>query len=181
MKNLCVFFVFILVTTICGAQIELECNSECKYRIKEDVQEWAPSEITAEPGAIKYIDNFSRAIQNPDIPILVDQSEKILKLKPIFKKLVEIEEYFIIYNSQTKNIDYIEVAPTKEEESSYLILFSIVSIFLMIISNILYKKGQAAAAFAFVVAAVAFADINYKVASIIFYILMVVHIILLFV
>jgi hypothetical protein len=215
MKKLIAFFVFVFVATICSAQVELEGNKEGVYRIKENTQEWAPSEITAEPEAVKYIDNFSQAISAPDIPILVGQSEKILKLKPVFKKLVEVEEHFIVYKEDGDSIGFF-IKVKKREEPSYLILFSIASILLMVISNILFKKScdvatlaatfavtaafvaaftfaafaatfafVFAAAFAFVAAvafvAAAFADINYKVASIIFYILMVVHIILLFV
>jgi hypothetical protein len=213
MKKLIAFFVFVFVATICSAQVELEGNKEGVYRIKENTQEWAPSEITAEPEAVKYIDNFSQAISAPDIPILVGQSEKILKLKPVFKKLVEVEEHFIVYKEDGDSIGFF-IKVKKREEPSYLILFSIASILLMVISNILFKKSCDVAAFAAFVAAfaaaftfaafaafvaaftfavtaafaatfaaafAAFADINYKVASIIFYILMVVHIILLFV
>ncbi len=217
MKNVFVFFVFIFVATICSSQIKLEGDSEGNYRVKEETQDWTPSETTVESEAIKYIDSFSQAIQSPGTPILVEQGEKVTKLKLVFKKLVEIEQHFIVYRVDSDKIYYF-VRMEKKEEPSYLILFSIVSIILMIISNILHNKGKdglalaalaalAAAfafafafalAFAFVLAALAAvfaafaaafalaafvlaADKNYKVASIIFYILMAVHIILLFV
>jgi hypothetical protein len=214
MKKLIAFFVFVFVATICSAQVELEGNKEGVYRIKENTQEWAPSEITAEPEAVKYIDNFSQAISAPDIPILVGQSEKILKLKPVFKKLVEVEEHFIVYKEDGDSIGFF-IKVKKREEPSYLILFSIASILLMVISNILFKKScdvaTLAAAFTFAVTAAfvaaftfavtaafvaafaatfaafaaAFAATaaykDYKVVFIIFYILMAIHIILLFI
>ncbi|MDD3711324.1 MAG: hypothetical protein PHP37_01865 [Patescibacteria group bacterium] len=217
MKKLFVFFVFTFVAIICSAQVELEGNKEGVYRVKEDTQEWAPSKITAEYEAIKYINKFSQAISSPDTPILAERSEEVLKLKLIFKKLVEVKERFIFYNSQTNNIDYIETLPAEREESSYLILFSIASILLMVVSNILFKMGKCGfaaltaaltaltAAFALTagtavavtagtavaVIAAAFVAIvasvvddkdrkKYKVASIIFYVSIAVHIILLF-
>jgi len=145
MKNLAIFVLF-FVTTVCSAQIELEGNKEGIYRVKKDAQEWAPSGITAEPKAIEHINSFSQAINNPGTPILVEQSEKILKLKSVFKKLVEVKEHFIVYNDSTKTISYLKSKKVKEN-SSYLILFSIMLLTLMILSNILYKKNYTFTAF----------------------------------
>lgn len=218
MKNLLVFFLFLLATTICSAQAKIQVNKEGVYKLKADTLEWVDAEITAHPEALRYGLKISEAIQNPGEKILGERSEEILKLKPIFKKLVKVKEYFIVYNSQTKNIDYIEAAPIKREEPSYLILFSIASILLMVVSNILNKKEKdgfiadafvaavfVAAVFALVAAvfapfavfaatfafAFAFAaafvavvfddDKHYKVASIVFYILMAIHIFLLYI
>ncbi|MDD3711322.1 MAG: hypothetical protein PHP37_01855 [Patescibacteria group bacterium] len=216
MKNLFVFFLFIFVTTICSAQAKLQVNKEGVYRVQADSIEWVNAEITAHPEALRYDLKFSEAIANPGKEILGERSEKILRLKLPFKKQVEVKKYFIIYDSQTKNIGYLEATPVRKEEPSYLILFSIISILLMIISNILYKKGldgfaafaaaavvvafaaaAAVAAFAVAVAATfafafaafatfafafaAVAEKDYKVFSVIFYILMAVHIALLFV
>ena len=208
MKNLLVFFLFLLATTICSAQAKIQVNKEGVYKLKADTLEWVDAEITAHPEALRYGLKISEAIQNPGEKILGERSEEILKLKPIFKKLVKVKEYFIVYNSQTKNIDYIEAAPIKREEPSYLILFSIASILLMVVSNILNKKEKdgfiadafvavvfAAVVFAAAAAAVAFAfafaaafvavvfddDKHYKVASIVFYILMAIHIFLLYI
>ncbi len=210
MKKLLFIFLFFLVT-ICNAQIKLESNKEGTYRVKEKTEEWIPSEITSDLEAIKYLDKFYQAIQNPGTAILVERNEKKLKLKLVFKKLVETEEQFIVYKEASNNIHFFTNVETKEE-SSYLILLSITSMFLMIISNALYKrrKDGAAAAFAFAVfliaasaafvaaftafglfliaaSAAAFAfvafvtDKDYKVTSIKFYILMALYIVLLFV
>ena len=141
MKNLFAFFVLIFVTIICGAQANLQMNKEGIYRLKPDSPEWIDVEITAHPEALKYGLKFSEAISKPGERILGKRLISFLKLKFLFKQQVEIKEYFIVYNSQTKNIDYIETTPIKKEGPSYLILCSISSIFLMIILNI-FKKEQ---------------------------------------
>jgi hypothetical protein len=128
------------VTTICSAQINLQINKEGDYR-ENSKFEWFPSEIIADSLAIKYINRFAEAKANPGKNILVYESKKIIKLKPVFKKLVEIEKAFIVYNKQTKNIDYIKTKPIRQRESCYLILFSVISIFLMMAFNILSNKN----------------------------------------
>jgi len=138
MKNLLLLILF-FVTTVCISQIELEYSQEGVYRIKEGSQEWASSKITAEPKAVKYIDRFPQAINNAGEPILVEKNAKTLKLKPVFKKLVEVEARFIAYNDFTKVISYFELKKI-QEETYYLVLFSFLSIFLMMISNIFFKK-----------------------------------------
>lgn len=135
MKNLLLLILF-FVTTICSAQLSLQVNQEGEYRAKPEL------EITAHPKALKYNLKFPEAILSPGEKILGERVEKFTKLKPWFKKQVEIREYFITYNSQTKYIDYIEAGLIKNEKPCYLILLSITSILLMIISNVLFKKGR---------------------------------------
>lgn len=159
MKNL-ILLAFFFVTTICSAQIELEGNKEGVYRVKEDTQEWALSGITAEFEAIKYVDKFPQAINDPGTPILVKQDKKVLKLKPVFKELVEVKKNFIIYNNSTEAINYLETKETKEE-FSYLVLIIVASLILIIISTILFKKAKKHSLsiifFAAIVAALSFA------------------------
>jgi hypothetical protein len=159
MKKLLVIPVALIALHL-SAQVKLEGNKEGVYRIDEDAQEWVPSKIAAEPEAIKYLDKFFQAISNPGEKILVEMSEKRLRLKLPFRREVEFKKSFIFYNTQTNNIEYAEDDPVLKEEPSYLILFSITSILLMVIFNILFKKGYlgvAAFAAAFAAAAAALA------------------------
>jgi len=213
------FFLLSLLTTIC-AQVKLQINKEGVYKIK-DTSEWIDAGITSDPEALGYSLKFSEAMAKPGEKILAERRKETLKLKLLFKEKVETRESFIIYNSQTKNIDYIEAVPITKEGSSYLILISIASLILMLISNILfYKKGPnkyatfftfsaallalynpfaliafstfsgffiLSAALSALFAFFAFSDAlnaviaEYKASSIIFYIIMVIHTVLLFV
>jgi len=145
MKKL-LMLVILFMATICNAQVGLETNKAGAVRVRainvpsvNNPQEWVPSEITASREAIRCRSKFSQAIANPGEKILGEKTEKTLRLKPIFKKVVEIKEYFIVYDGSKKTIDLIE-SSEKKECHSYLILFNIVSLLLMIISNISYKK-----------------------------------------
>ena len=80
--------VFYLQTESC-AQIKLEANGDGDYRVEE--KEWRSSEITAEPDALQYLERFSQAIESPGTPILVGKEIEILRLKPVFKILVEAD------------------------------------------------------------------------------------------
>jgi len=136
-KIIILIFSLFCTTIICSSQIRLEGKNDV-YRSVSN-HEWASLEITADSAAIKYVDKFDRAINSPGIPVLVENGTRLVKFKTFFKKLVKTEECFIVYNDQKKNIDYIDGSVVKEE-SSYLVFFSFVSIFLMIIANRFYKK-----------------------------------------
>ena len=137
-KSLFILVLLFCATAICSAQI-LEKSASGKYRIS--TEKWESLSITIKPEAQKYNSCFAEAILNPDKKILVERSEKILKLKLLFKAKKEVKESFIIYNSSTKQISCVELKQQKEE-TSYLILFGIASLILMIISNALYKKSR---------------------------------------
>jgi hypothetical protein len=187
MKNLILILLLFFVATVCSAQVELEANKKGKYRVKEDAQEYATSSITAEPEAIRYIESFSEAIENPNSFISIDKSEKIIKMTGLFKASKEFKEKGVLFNSDENKIVFIEKKEEREEKSFILIL-AIISVVLIIISNILYNKNKrdsllATFAVAAVVAAAAAAATatatttendykNYKLAVIIYYILM---------
>lgn len=157
MKKLFFLLSLILISTICSAQVKVLINKEGAYQIKPDSLEWVDPGFTASQEALSYSSSFNEAISNPGKKILVEDFTKILKLKLLFKKQVEINKSYIVYNNKTNNIDFIESAPKTEEEPSYLIIFSIVSIVLMLLSNIFNNK-KVILAFAAVFAA-AFAAI----------------------
>ena len=143
MKKLLLVLVLLLVSVVCNSQIKIEVNNKGTFRAKEDC--WKSLEITSSSKAMEFKESFAKAISSPDKKILVEEKEKDLKLKFLFKKRVEVKKNFIIYNSQAKTIDYLETTTIKEEKS-YLILFIIASIALVIISNILFKKKNHSAA-----------------------------------
>lgn len=210
MKKSLFILVLLFVPIICSAQI-LEKSASGKYRISTGkTEKWESLNITVKPEAQKYDSYFTEAISSPNKKILVEKSEDFLKLKLLFKEKVEVKEIFIVYNSQTKIIDYLEVI-TEKEEATYLILFCFMSLILMAISNVLYKKRRialiaaiaaavtvftpiiaivlfffplivaSAVAFLVVAAVIEKDDKFYKILSIIFYIAMVVGMILLFI
>ena len=192
MKKLLALVLFLIVATICSAQMILEKNKDGEYRLSAQ------------------IDLFDQAISNPGQEIIVEKKEEVVKLKPIFKKLVKITTKKIVYDDSSKTISFIEPKFSEKEEDSYLILFALASIVFMILSNILFKKIKIAA-FAFAFAAFAFAAVfaafaafaaaavavfavfaaiaafavesykEYYISSIIYYILMVIYLLFLFI
>jgi hypothetical protein len=208
MKKLLALVLFLIVATICSAQMILEKNKDGEYRLSAQSEIWKSMGITVETEAQYYIDLFDQAISNPGQEIIVEKKEEVVKLKPIFRKLVKITTKKIVYDDSSKTISFIEPKFSEKEEDSYLILFALASIVFMILSNILFKKikiaafafafaAAAAAVFAFAAAAVAvfavfavfaafaaFAVESYKeyyISSIIYYILMVIYLLFLFI
>lgn len=151
MKKSLFILVLLFVPIICSAQI-LEKSTSGKYRVSNE--KWKSLGITVKPEAQKYNSLFSRAIASPDKKITVKSSTTFLRLKPVFKRIIEVEKTFIIYNSSTKQISCIE-SKQQKEETTYLILFCALSLILMVISDVLYKKSRLALIVA-VVAVVAF-------------------------
>jgi hypothetical protein len=173
MKKLALFFLMFFVVTLCSAQI-LEKSNQGEYRIVHEKEEiyWEKTNITFDKKSQRYIKHFFEAIQNPDSFIVVEESKKISRMTGVFKVLKEKKERGILFDSKENKVVFLE----KKEEGegkSFLLVFAIISIILMIISNIFSKKEKAHVAAA--------ADKTYKVASIAFYILMAVHILLLFI
>lgn len=149
MKKLVAFFVIVLFTMICSAhcsaQMKLEKNNKGDYRFKTDTLEWVNTNIVAEPEAIRYIKNFSQAISAPNSFILIEKSEKILKMVGPFKALKKTTERGIYFDSSENKIVFIE----KKEELEIitpLLIFGMLSVILMIISSILKKEKRAYAA-----------------------------------
>ncbi len=142
MKHLILLLLF-FVAVICNAQeVERNTEDEEKFRVLIDANEWEKTGITADEKTRFYTRFFSKAIESPDSLIRVSRYEETLKLIPFFKRLVEIEEHFILYNDINKKIHYI--GPKKREEvfTSLLILPVLLSFILMTISILLriYKK-----------------------------------------
>ena len=141
MKKIIFLLSLVLMITVCSAQVKLQTNKEGAYQIQPDSLEWVDPGFTASPEALNYSSSFNEAISNPGEKILVEDSVKTLKLKLLFKKQIEINKSYIVYNNKTNNIDHVKASPIKKEESSYLILFFVLSILLLMTSNILFKKG----------------------------------------
>jgi len=200
MKKVVIFLLLVSVVAICNAQI-VEKNSSGDYRVALEQEEWQKTGIRAEEEVWDYTEFFPEAIANPNSRISVEESERIVKMTGLFKALKEVEEKGIIFNSDENKITFIE--PEKEEEESFVLIFAFVSVFFMLIANILFKiknsffaaaaavaaaaafVAAAAAAFVTAVTAAAFVtgDINnkgYKVFVIIYYIFMAAYFIFMF-
>lgn len=142
MKKLFFILFVVIFTTNCIAQVN---------HIVADSVEWRASKK-----AMEYRSDFYKAITNPGKKILVEQTEKFLRLKSFFKKEVKTKDYFIIYNQNTKNIDYLETEPLVNTQDSHFLLFDIFLILFMITSNILFKKEHFFFSFCFAVFAISF-------------------------
>ncbi|MFP4514579.1 MAG: hypothetical protein ACLFNO_01080 [Parcubacteria group bacterium] len=211
MRNYLIMLLLLFVASSVNAQI-VQKNEQGQYRVVEKKETWENTGITTDEGARDYKSFFDEAINNPGTPITVEESEKIVKMKPVFKKLVKFKKTQILYNQEDKTISLIETEPQTKEEGSYIILFPILSLVFMIISYVLFKRRNdnftfiptffvliativtvltafigtstfisfvAAFSASFALGATTYK--HFKVASIIFYILMTIHIVLLFV
>jgi hypothetical protein len=139
-------FVFFL-TTVYGQKMLLEKSNFVEYRIAFENVKFENTGIQVDQGAHHYLMRFSEAIEKPGDLILVMEEKKAFKLKLVFRKLVEVERGFIVYDDLEKRISYLKFKKTTEE-SSYLLLFGFASLILMIISNVLFKKGYKSIVFA---------------------------------
>lgn len=138
MKNLFFLLLLILMATVCGAQVKLQTNKEGGYKIKPDSLEWFDAGFTTSPEALKYSSSFTEARSNPGKKIEVDSFE-VVNIKLFLKKPCDFSKIFIVYNDKENNIDLIKNAPSERDDTFYFILFSFISIFLMILSGILSK------------------------------------------
>ncbi len=143
MKYLIVLAI-LLFSTACNDQA-IKKNSKDEYRVINDNDAkgvWKLTPIKAEFDAWDYSNFYGRAINNPDKWIKVDSSKQLVKLKPIFKKIVSINRDLIIYHSKTKTISHKQTSGLLEplEDSSFIILYILISIILIIATNILRLK-----------------------------------------
>ena len=126
---------------VCNAQVELEVNKSGVYRAKQEAQDFVASNIVAEPEALKYIERFSEAISSPYSLILVEKSEKIIKMTGFFEVLKEVNEKAILFNSNENKVVFVEINEERKEKS-FLLIFGLISITLMILSNILIRRKR---------------------------------------
>ncbi len=94
--------------------------------------------ITVEENVKGYESYFDEAINNPGMAITVEESKESVKLKPLFKKVIKVEKTQIFYNQEGNRISLIKPEPQFLEVNSYLIFFAVLSVVLMIISNLFY-------------------------------------------
>lgn len=97
------------VPVISNAQIKLEVSENGAYRAKDSL-EWTFSGITADPEAMEFIDQFPKAIEEPDTPILVEKESWF----SFFKKEKKSREYFIIYEKESNNISFFSEVKIKD-------------------------------------------------------------------
>lgn len=137
MKKIITFVLLGFLIISANAQI-VQKNEEGQYRIISQ-NKWENTEIRVEKDAQAYINFFSEAISRPGTVVIVEKNKKILKLKLMFKKLVETKEKGIKYD-ETKQIIRIIKTTEQKEEPSYLILLGVIPLILMVTANILLKK-----------------------------------------
>lgn len=165
MKNI-VLFLGLLFVTVCNAQI-VEKNNEGRFRLVVDEDEWQKTDISADEKTRYYTGFFPKAIELPGTPILVERSEKIVKLKPLLKKVVEVEEYFIVYDDVSKRINYLALDKKSEEASSIFLLPGIIAflLFTVGVTFYFYQKKVYSPVFGFVLIFSFFAYISAIIAS----------------
>jgi hypothetical protein len=139
MKKLMLVILF-FVPIFCGAQVHLELNQYGEFRVG-DFGRWENSHIFFEQEALEYLNRFPEAVANPGEFILTQEKAGISKLKPLFKKVVSVEKKGVVYNENEKMIRLAEKEEEREEKS-YLIIFSVISIILMISANLIYIKND---------------------------------------
>lgn len=139
MKKFILAVITILVITISNAQVRLEVDQYGKYRLKEDA--FRSVEITAEQGAVKFIHSFDVAISNPYEFIPLETHKKTIKMTGLYKALKIVEETGIIYREEDEQIYLFKKDLPAAEENSCLLLFAVLSVVIMVISNI-FKQSK---------------------------------------
>lgn len=123
---------------VCQAQVKLEVNGSGEYRAKS-TPDYVESGISADSAAMEYIDYFPQAVSNPMSIVPVGETEKIKKMTTLFKALKEIKKSGIIYDLSTNEIVLSETRAL-EEETSFSLIFGLISISFMILFEIFNKK-----------------------------------------
>ncbi len=136
MKKIVLLFIVVFAAALSQAQGSLEKNSEGEYRIKTDQDTvWKPVGITFASGSERYVEYFTVAIAEPNVPITVSRNEKTLEIRKIFKKLVAARYVYIKYQEADQKI--IVFASQRQEETwQYYAIFALISIVCMILYNI---------------------------------------------
>ena len=153
MKKLSVLLLMFCVFAAANAQNFLEKNPIGEYRISQG-DDWKKTDITYAPEVEKYAEYFSVAIAVPDSVVVVYRMEKIIKMTGLFRAQQLVYEQSIIFDSKSNEILPIESAK-EEEKDSLLLIFGMISVLFMVISNLikkdsaLTKKGTAAVGFGF--------------------------------
>jgi hypothetical protein len=124
----------------CSSQVHLEVSQYGDYRVY-DFGKWRNSYIVSDQEATNHLSYFPEAVASPNKFILIEEEKRILRFEPVFKKVLSIERKGIIYSDDEKRIRFIE-AEEKKKESSYLLLFSMTSIFLMLLASLIYRKND---------------------------------------
>ncbi len=129
----------LFIALACQAQTSLEVNENGKYRLAKDSANdtWRTSRITAEPAAEAYVDYFNQAITQPGIPVVVKkETAKILRYKPLFRQIREVDRLEIVYNSSDKRIRTMKSRGAEEKKDpvlAALIIFSLLSTIILYI------------------------------------------------
>ena len=136
MKSLVVAVLLFLAVAMCSAQM-IQKQDNIKYQIVSKGG-WNNTGIIAEDSS--YESFFPQAIANPGMKIKVEVNSKFLKLRLPFRQLNKLTTRAIVYDDSKKIINIVESTEEKEE-GSVILLFCIISIILMIVSNIQYSRG----------------------------------------
>lgn len=123
------FAVLVFITTACATQTGLEDKSNTEIRKK--YPELASLGVTAEEEALKYLDRFPSAVDNPSKLILVKERKSFSKLKLAFKAIKRVEKHFIVYDKVDNRV-YFFIKTEMREETSYIIILFLVSILLFL-------------------------------------------------
>ncbi len=140
MKKAVFFLVAVAVTVICNSQI-VQKNEKGGYRVVEqgDLM-WENTDIKMEGNAHLFVDSFSLAITHPGQPVVLWQKTRVIKFKPVFKKLLIVEGMALIYDDSKGILSLVDLEANPREENSYLIIFFLALIFMMLLSNIFINK-----------------------------------------
>lgn len=107
---------------------ELEKNSKGEFRAVGQ-----KTEIRVEEKALPYESFFQEAIENPGVPVTVQEKVMPLETK-LFKNMWFIQKKEIVYNDSTKLIDFADNSELKEEQGPtilfWIILFSVLFMFI---------------------------------------------------
>ncbi len=140
MKKTIFFLAAMLVAVTSIAQVQLEVNEYGKYAVRVDSS--IPVETTAEPEAVKFVGYFDIAVLNPNEFISLENHRYVVRMTSIFEALKYETEYGIVYNSQDNQIVYSKNEHPEARVGSCLLIFALLSLLLMIITNIFIKEDR---------------------------------------
>jgi len=139
--------IVLIFSNICQAQI-VQRSSDGYYRVVDStVADWTKTDIKVEGNFEDFSKTvtansvtITRAIANPGESVTFETGRKLAGLELWFNQIVIVNKMTVIYNKATQVLSLSSLPSERQEEFSYSVLFVLLSIILMVLSNLLIGK-----------------------------------------
>ena len=157
-KALSIVSVLLITMTLISANVvagEIEQNSKGNVRIINE-EHWEKTGVTVTPEAKKHTNEWIKAFKNPNTIVPLETRSVTKMIGPFKQRTETFIDSGIIYDAGTATVTIkkdVNIVKTKDMFNPFLI-FVLISVFLLALSNFFKAKSNTFAFIAFVAAAV---------------------------